>query len=286
MAQEELTVPWLEATGGKRILLRESCQIGRGPNNTLTLPSEKVSRRHAMIHAQGQNEYWLIDLGSANGTYLNGRRVSQPTKLHDGDVITVGDHRFQFFHPEQSRPTETDSANKTIQEIRNLTLWLLVADVEGATELAKRASDDQAARVMGRWLAECKQVIEDNDGTINKFLGDGFFAYWTDSEGRAAIVARTLEHFRKMQEKADPRFRTVLHYGKVFVGGGASMGEESLIGTEVNFLFRVEKVAARLGVLRVISEAANKEISSQLQTQLVGRHSVPSFEGEFGFFTF
>jgi len=64
------------------------------------------------------------------------------------------------------------------------------------------------------------------------------------------------------------------------------MGQESLIGTEVNFLFRVEKVAARLGVLRVISEAANKEISSQLQTQLVGRHSVPSFEGEFGFFTF
>ena len=151
-----------------------------------------------MIHAQGQNEFWLIDLGSANGTYLNGRRVSQPTKLHDSDVIAVGDHRFQFFHPEQSRPTEIDSANKTIQEIRNLTLWLLVADVEGATELAKRASDDQAARVMGRWLAECKQVIDDNDGTINKFLGDGFFAYWTESEGRAAVVARTLEHFKKV----------------------------------------------------------------------------------------
>ena len=286
MGREDLSIPWLESPNGQRTLLRETCQIGRGPNNTLTLPSEKISRRHAMIHEQGQNEFWLIDLGSANGTYLNGRRVSQPTKLHDSDVIAVGDHRFQFFHPEQSRPTEIDSANKTIQEIRNLTLWLLVADVEGATELAKRASDDQAARVMGRWLAECKQVIDDNDGTINKFLGDGFFAYWTESEGRAAVVARTLEHFKKMQEKGDPRFRTVLHYGKVFVGGGATMGEESLIGTEVNFLFRVEKVAARLGVLRFISEAAHKEISSQLQTQLAGRHAVPSFEGEFVFFTF
>jgi len=111
MGKDELTIPWLESASGQRILLRESCQIGRGPNNTLTLPSEKISRRHAMIHAQGQNEFWLIDLGSANGTYLNGRRVSQPTKLHDNDVITVGDHRFQFFHPEQSRPTEIDTAN-------------------------------------------------------------------------------------------------------------------------------------------------------------------------------
>ena len=67
-----------------------------------------------------------------------------------------------------------------------------MADIEGATELAKRASDDQAARVMGRWLAECKQVIEDNDGTINKFLGDGFFAYWREDPNAANNVAAAL----------------------------------------------------------------------------------------------
>lgn len=278
--------PWLESSSRERTYLGESCQIGRGSNNTLTLPSEKVSRRHAMIHAQGDNEFWLIDLGSANGTYLNGRRVSQPTRLADSDVITIGDHRFQFFHPEQSRPAETETANKTIQEIRNLNLWLLLADVEAGTQMTKEAPADEAPRVMGRWLAGCKQIIDEHGGTINKYLGDGFFAYWLDAEGTAPAVARALVGLKNAQEKAGPPFRTVLHFGKVFVGGAASMGEESLMGNEVNFVFRVEKVAAGLGIRRLLTEAATNQIGPSLPTQASGRHPVPSFDGEFSFFTF
>ncbi len=201
-------------------------------------------------------------------------------------AFSIGDYRFQFFQPEAGRPTEVDPASKTIQEIRNVMLWLLVADVEAATQFANRASTDEAPRLMGRWLADCKQVIDENGGTINKFLGDGFFAYWTEKEGTAATVARTLQKLKEAQEKSAPRFRVVLHYGKVFVGGAASMGEESLMGSEVNFIFRVEKVASGLGVLRLLSEPASKQIASCLPTQDAGRHPVPSFEGEFPFFTF
>jgi adenylate cyclase len=240
-----------------------------------------------MIHAQGDNEFWLIDLGSANGTYLNGRRVSQPTRLTDSDVITIGDQRFQFFHPEQSRPAETETANKTIQEIRSLDLWLLLADVEAATQITKDSPADQAPRVMGQWLAACKEVVDEHGGTINKYLGDGFLAYWLD-EGKdtAAAVARTLVSLKNAQEKAGPRFRTVLHFGKVFVGGAASMGEESLMGNEVNFVFRVEKLAAGLGIHRLLTEPAAIQIEHCVKTQEAGRHPVASFDGEFSFFTF
>jgi pSer/pThr/pTyr-binding forkhead associated (FHA) protein len=277
--------PWLESGSGQKTFLTESCQIGRGANNTVVLPSEKVSRQHATIHMQGENEFLLIDLGSANGTYLNGRRVNQPSRLADKDIITIGDHSFRFLHPEQVRPAEADTTNKTIQEIRNLDLWLLVADVEAATQFAKRASEE-APRVMGRWLNNCKQVIDQNGGTINKFLGDGFFAYWLDNDTAAAAVANTLKTLKQAQEKADPRFRVVLHYGKVFVGGAASLGEESLMGNEVNFIFRVEKLAGGLGVLRLLSEPASIQISSHLPNELQGRHAVASFDGEYTFFTF
>jgi len=78
----------------------------------------------------------------------------------------------------------------------------------------------------------------------------------------------------------------VVHYGKVFVGGAANMGEDSLMGNEVNFVFRMEKLAAKLGQHRLLTEAASKQLSSIIQTQSAGSHSVTSFEGEFPFFTF
>jgi adenylate cyclase len=280
-----ISAPWLQSQSGERTFIGDSCQIGRGPNNSVTLHSEKVSRRHAIVHAQGQNEFWLIDLGSANGTYLNGRRVSQPTRLSDSDVITIADYRLQFFHPEQSRPAETDTANKTIQEIRNLNLWMLLADVESGTVMVQR-TPEEAPRVMGRWLASCKQVIDQNGGTINKFLGDGFFAYWIEKEGTAAAVAKTIETFKQAQETGDPRFRVVVHFGKVFVGGAANMGEDSLMGNEVNFVFRVEKLAAKLVQHRLLTEAASKQLGSIVQTESAGSHAVTSFEGVFPFFTY
>lgn len=55
-------------------------------------PNNAVSRRHASIGREG-TEYYLIDLGSTNGTRLNGRNVPtrQKTPLHDGDLIELGD---------------------------------------------------------------------------------------------------------------------------------------------------------------------------------------------------
>ena len=99
-------------------------------------------------------------------------------------------------------------------------------------------------------------------------------------------MAKVLRALKEAQEKQEPRFRVVLHYGKVFVGGGASNGEESLMGNEVNFIFRVEKVASRLAVLRFLSEPASERITPHLANEQHGRHEVPSFEGEFAFFTF
>ena len=74
----------------------------------------------------------------------------------------------------------------------------------------------------GRWLADCKQIIDQHSGTINKFLGDGFFAYWLEREAAAALVVKALKGLRQEQDKAHPRFRVVLHFGKVFVGGAAT----------------------------------------------------------------
>lgn len=63
--------------------------IGRAPINDLILRDPMVSEHHALVWTSG-TEVWVRDLGSSNGTSVNGKRVNQPVKLAVGDVIEVG----------------------------------------------------------------------------------------------------------------------------------------------------------------------------------------------------
>ena len=62
------------------------CRIGRAEQSTIVLSGDvKVSRNHAVVQRMDNGEYFLTDLGSRNGTILNGRMVAGPTALHNGD---------------------------------------------------------------------------------------------------------------------------------------------------------------------------------------------------------
>jgi len=71
--------------------------IGRDPRSQVWLEHDGVSRRHAQIRIGGESERpTLTDLGSTNGTSVNGKRVDGPTLLADGDVIKVGSVSVKF----------------------------------------------------------------------------------------------------------------------------------------------------------------------------------------------
>ena len=67
--------------------------IGRGSDCDLRLRVSEVSRHHCMVRI-GADEATLVDLGSSNGTYLNGHRVRSQAALHSGDELGVGTFRF------------------------------------------------------------------------------------------------------------------------------------------------------------------------------------------------
>ena len=74
---------------GRTMPLVDGFSIGRGPANTLALSNPDVSRHHAEIVSE--DESWVLrDAGSTNGTYVNGRRITEHA-LRPGDVIKVGD---------------------------------------------------------------------------------------------------------------------------------------------------------------------------------------------------
>lgn len=79
----------------KEILLPSGrISIGRSPRNDVTLNDPEVSKRHAEIHI-GSDGCILKDLGSSNGTFINGRAVKEHV-FAQGDVIEIGSCRFRF----------------------------------------------------------------------------------------------------------------------------------------------------------------------------------------------
>src|SRR5512135_925437 len=68
----------------------DSYTIGREAGNEIVIEDAQVSRRHATLTRQGTT-YVLEDIGSTNGTYVNGKRVTAPVLLSNGDTIGLAD---------------------------------------------------------------------------------------------------------------------------------------------------------------------------------------------------
>src|SRR5205085_8653381 len=232
---------WLEAPDGTRYPIKGSCSVGRASANTIVLASLKVSRRHALVHLQNIGELWLIDFGSSNRTFLNKRRIHHPIRLRDGNHITIGDQLFTFRQPMTiSEEHKTDVMQRTLREIESIPCWLLVADIRGFTPLSRQMQSEDLDVLVGAWIFSCKQIIGNQHGIINKYLGDGFLASWPHAATSPQEIIAVISALKELQRKESPDFRLVVHFGGVATAGIASMGEESLIGGEVKLIFGLE----------------------------------------------
>jgi two-component system cell cycle response regulator len=86
--------PWLIVVSGngnigKTYRLEQGIVLGRSPQCTVQLDEDGVSRRHAMVERTVEGNVQIVDLGSSNGTFVNGVAVSRAT-LRDGDKIQIG----------------------------------------------------------------------------------------------------------------------------------------------------------------------------------------------------
>ena len=276
---------WLEEADGKHHPIRGACSLGRAAENNIVLGSPKVSRRHALIHFQNIGECWLIDFGSSNGTFLNKRRIHYPIRLNDGDQITVGDQVFGFRQPQEiSDEYRTMVTQRTLHQVENVPCWLLVTDICNFTPLSRTMDSAGLDVLVGTWLSRCKEIIERQHGMINKYLGDGFLAYWPEDATTEEEIADTVTALKDLKQKGPPDFRMVVHFGSVAIGGIASMGEESLMGKEVNLIFRLEKLAGSLGERCGLSDVAQSRLGELIPSRPLGEHEVKGFAGKCAFF--
>lgn len=106
---EALLVASSGSLAGRKFPVRCRVSIGRAPENDVQLASAEVSRRHAVIERQG-DQFALTDLGSRNGTRVNGELVRSRLLRH-GDRISIDEFGFDFVFEDSSAPSEPPSAS-------------------------------------------------------------------------------------------------------------------------------------------------------------------------------
>jgi len=70
-------------------------RIGRDPDNEVVVPDLGVSRHHAELRRSDTGSYELVDLGSHNGTFVNGRKISSAV-LTESDIVSIGHCTFHL----------------------------------------------------------------------------------------------------------------------------------------------------------------------------------------------
>jgi DNA-binding winged helix-turn-helix (wHTH) protein len=91
---------------GQRWMVRKKIVVGRDMECDITIPSRQVSRRHARLTVT-KSGATLEDLGSKNGTHLNGAMLAEPEALKDGDVVQIAfAQQFIFLSSDATMPLE------------------------------------------------------------------------------------------------------------------------------------------------------------------------------------
>ena len=107
---------------GKRFVLdRSPLRVGRGTDNHVVLEGDSVSRRHAHFERR-TGDWFIVDDGSTNGTYLNEEQVARDNKLNNGDRIKVGPTILKFL-------SGLDAEAKYHEEIYRMTI------IDGLTQI-------------------------------------------------------------------------------------------------------------------------------------------------------
>ena len=143
--------------------------IGRHPDCAIDILQPSVSGRHAIIHLEN-DEHFVEDIGSRNGTYLNQERVTQRTKLKHHDHLQFGDASARFESPENV------AESHFVQSAAPATQLGLTGTVKVEDQPATVTSEVRGDRFAGLDVnpeAKLKAVLEISNrlaGTLDSFV--------------------------------------------------------------------------------------------------------------------
>lgn len=296
-----------ETAPENRVALGAVYQIGRGPGNDLIINDNRASRNHAEIRLKGDKLYYLVDLGSSNGTMLNGRRVTIPSALKSGDEFQIASHTFQFIDSRSTQkleiPSDQPDAMQTQMHFTSSTVSILVVDIRNYTGLSESIPADDLSQTVGKWFKEVDLIVQSQGGSIDKFIGDAVMAFWqkatTETDlnyiiGPIQTAQRLIELAKLFDSELSSRhpgfgFKVGcgLHTGRAIMGniGVDNRPEFTAVGDCVNVAFRLESLCKELNQCIILSEEVKAAASDAFQFKDLGLQKVKGKAQEMRVFT-
>jgi sigma-B regulation protein RsbU (phosphoserine phosphatase) len=179
--------------------------IGRASDCSIPIKDRYLSRKHAEIIAAEGNTWILKDLGSANGTYLNGSRVERDEQLKTGDRIRLGDTEIVFETSERS----TDRFIAVAESAISATIAIPVHDIADKPE-EKDVARLQTLTMLARELIEDRPMDE-----LFGFIVDRVMEHLHPSRAAIALLGHDGRSFTKVevrrQDEKDASELTISH---------------------------------------------------------------------------
>jgi adenylate cyclase len=267
-----LRIPYPE--GERRVALENGAtwKLGRTSDNHIVLPSELASRQHALIQRMENGEYCLFDLGSRNGTFLNGARVTIPAALKDADRISIGDFVFTFHGPKMAaaplKPGGDTLLMGTVPYFAQQKTSVLVVDVRGFTKIAQTLDPSVLSQMIGSLFRKGGEIMQKRGSWGQKYIGDALMSVWVHNSSKPeAQVLSILESLHELVGIA-ASLQEAFHLPfAVRVGAGINSGAAALgnagskqhadytaLGDTVNAAFRYEAATREIGFDLIIGE--------------------------------
>jgi hypothetical protein len=164
--------------------------LGRGPTSDIKVSDSGASRQHAELWVNYNQQYMVLDCGSRNGTYLNDKLICGPTLLKQGDVIRIGEQRFEF-NGNKSRqgqaPTSMIKTGVVVPPPPKFPIIMLAIRLfENKEVLAAEPIVHSCG--LGQWFSKQIEIVSKHQGYINHLGKRLIFAYWQAEGGELANV--------------------------------------------------------------------------------------------------
>jgi adenylate cyclase len=278
----------------EEVEIGEGLTIGRSTANQLVIRDSSASRHHAEIRRAGGG-HRLMDLGSVNGTWVNGRRLTSPVDLNDGDTIEIGRIRLHFIEPEGDRllsPSLQPSTMETAVAMKKETIIVFVSDIRDYTGMSEELTGDKFSTLVSDWFRASSRLVETHEGVVDKYIGDAVMAYWvvrnpdnpkTEVAHALATARETIELAEAFSERMNEEFPgrafrvgVGINQGLAIVGnvGAGANPSFTVVGDTVNVAFRLERLAKEQGEAVIASGEVARNASKWHQFKDLGEVEV------------
>jgi adenylate cyclase len=270
-------------------------RVGRSDTNNIVLAGNSVSRHHAMLQRSKEQQVYITDCGSSNGTFVNGVRIQAPAVLRSGDRVRIGNYEFGFHQtagPELlDKTAELQSTN--ILFAQSL-ITVLVVDIRDFTGLAQRVDAAQLLHVTRTLFREAGHILAERGAWAQKYIGDAVMAVWLHKkrapelqelaaifEGLAGLVEIANGLQAQFQLDAPIRIGAGINSGWASVGnvGSLASSDYTALGDVVNKAFRLESATKDMACDLALGQNAYQFLTGAVDVSGFFRTSIVKLKG-------